>query len=107
MEPDRSVRLLTALEGSASTARVLNLVATHRKFPDDPDLAQAPFFKNRLLDRCIILKHRLRPNEYSLFSTPRPTATKIMLPIDHSDLRSGAWRDPLFSSSHNESPGLI
>jgi hypothetical protein len=90
VEPDRSVRLLTALEGSASTARVLNLVATHRKYGDDPDLAQAPFFKNRLLDRSIILKHRLRPNEYGLFSTPRPTATKVMLPMDHADLRAGA-----------------
>ncbi len=90
MEPDRSVRLLTALEGSASTARVLNLVATHRKYPNDPDVAQAPFFKNRLLDRAIILKHRLRPNEYGLFQSPRPTATKVMLPMDHSDLRAGA-----------------
>lgn len=90
MEPDRSIRLLTALEGSASTARVLNLVATHRKYGADPTLSQAPFFKNRLLDRSIILKHRLRPNEYGLFQTPRPTATKVMLPMDHTDLRAGA-----------------
>ena len=90
MEPDRSIRLLTALEGSASTARVLNLVATHRKYGADPDLAQAPFFKNKLLDRSIILKHRLRPHEYGLFQTPRPTATKVMLPMDHTDLRAGA-----------------
>jgi len=90
VEPDRSIRLLTALEGSASTARVLNLVATHRKYGADPDLAQAPFFKNKLLDRSIILKHRLRPHEYGLFQTPRPTATKVMLPMDHTDLRAGA-----------------
>lgn len=90
MEPDRSVRLLTALEGSASTARVLNLAATHRKYPDDPHMAQAPFFRNRLLNNSIILKHRVRPNEYNLFSSPRPIATKIMLPIDATDLRAGA-----------------
>jgi hypothetical protein len=59
MEIDRSIRRLTALENSASTARVLNLLATHRRFPDDEELAKNPFFKNKLLNRSIILKHRL------------------------------------------------
>jgi hypothetical protein len=90
MEADRSVRRLTALEQSASTARVLNLLATHRKFPNDADLAQAPMFRNVLLDRSIILKHRLRPHEYSYFASPRPTATKVLIPIDGSDLKAGA-----------------
>ena len=56
MEPDRGIRRLTALEHSASTARVLNLLSTHRKFPDDKDLQEKPFFRNRVLNRCIILK---------------------------------------------------
>lgn len=90
METDRSVRRLTALEQSASTARVLNLLATHRKFPNDADLAQAPMFRNVLLDRSIILKHRLRPHEYNYFVSPRPTATKVLIPIDGSDLKAGA-----------------
>ena len=90
MESDRSVRRLTALEQSASTARVLNLLAVHRKLGDDPELARAPLFKNRLLDRSIILKHRLRGHEYTHFATPRPTVTKILIPIDSSDLRVGA-----------------
>jgi hypothetical protein len=90
METDRSVRRLTALEQSASTARVLNLLATHRKYPNDPDLAQAPMFRNVLLDRSIILKHRLRPHEYAYFTSPRPTATKVLIPIDGSDLKAGA-----------------
>ncbi|HEX5379622.1 MAG TPA: hypothetical protein VFW47_13675 [Phenylobacterium sp.] len=90
MENDRSVRRLTALEQSASTARVLNLLATHRKLGDDPDLAQAPLFKNRLLDRSIILKHRLRGHEYAHFASPRPTATKLLIPIDSTDLKVGA-----------------
>jgi len=90
MEHDRSIRRLTALDQSASTARVLNLLATHRKLGDDPDIAQAPLFKNRMLDRSIILKHRLRPHEYALFVTPRPTATKILIPIDSADLKVGA-----------------
>jgi hypothetical protein len=90
MENDRSVRRLTALEQSASTARVLNLSATHRKHHLDPGLTEAPFFTHRLLDRSIILKHRLRPHEYGLFVTPKPTATKILIPIDNEDLRAGA-----------------
>ena len=90
MEIDRSIRRLTALENSASTARVLNLLATHRRFPDDLELNRNPFFRNRLLNRSIILKHRLRPNEYVSFGTPRPTVTKILLPIDGTDLRAGA-----------------
>lgn len=90
MDNDRSVRRLTSLEQSASTARVLNLLSVHRKLGEDADLAQAPFFKNRLLDRSIILKHRLRPHEYAQFASPRPTATKILIPIDSSDLKVGA-----------------
>lgn len=90
MDSDRSVRRLTALEKTASTARVLNLAAIHRKNGLAPALLDAPFFSHRLLDRCIILKHRLRPHEFNLFVTPKPTATKILIPIDHEDLRAGA-----------------
>ena len=90
MQPDRGVRRLTALEASASTARVLNLLATHRKNPGCRDLETSPFFKNRVLDRSLILKHRLRPNEYSDFDVPKPTVTKVLIPIDREDLRSGA-----------------
>ncbi|WP_235524347.1 hypothetical protein [Caulobacter sp. Root655] len=84
------MRKLTALAQSASTARVLNLSAVHSKHRLDPALIAAPFFAHRLLDRSIILKHRLRPHEYGLFVTPKPTATKILIPIDNEDLRAGA-----------------
>jgi hypothetical protein len=90
MRDDRTVRRLTALEESASTARVLNLRATHRLPDVESDLARAPFFQNRLMDRSIILKHRLRPHEYAMFANPKPTATKLLIPIDSSDLRLGA-----------------
>jgi len=90
MASDRSVRRLTDLADSASTARVLNLVVTHRKCGDDPEFLAAPFFQNRLLDRSIILKHRLRPNEYAHFDKPRSSVTKVLLPIDTADLKSGA-----------------
>ena len=90
MAADRSIRRLTDLADTASTARVLNLVATHRRSDEDPELAEAPFFQNRLLDRAIILKHRLRPNEYQLFDKPKPSVTKVLLPIDTADLKAGA-----------------
>jgi hypothetical protein len=90
MQKDRSIRRLNALEKSSSTARVLNLRAVHRKNPDDPTVISAPFFKNRILNHSFLLKHRLRPNEYEYFESPRPTVTKILIPIDGSDLRVGA-----------------
>lgn len=87
---DRTVRSLVALERSASTARVLNLAATHRKLPGDAELAAEPFFQNRLLDHGIIVKHRVRPHERELFAQAVTTATKIMAPIDAADLKAGA-----------------
>jgi hypothetical protein len=90
MEPDRGLRRLTSLEQTASSARVLNLLATHRRSPRDMELQHNPMFRNRILNRSIILKHRLRPDEYASFTQPRPTVTKVMIPIDGTDLRAGA-----------------
>lgn len=90
MSNDRTVRSLLALEKSASTARVLNLLSTHRKLDPDAELAAKPFFQNRVLDHAFIVKHRVRPHELELFAEPRATTTKIMAPIDIDDLRYGA-----------------
>lgn len=87
---DRTVRSLIALEQSASTARVLNLVATHRKLAQDETLSAKPFFGNRLLNHGILVKHRVRPHEREMFAKPVSTVTKIMVPMDGSDLRCGA-----------------
>ena len=87
---DRTIRSLIALDQSASTARVLNLVATHRRLAGDPTLEEQPFFQNRLLNHGLIIKHRVRPNEREMFSKPLATVTKILAPIDGNDLRYGA-----------------
>ncbi|MET0293596.1 MAG: hypothetical protein ABW042_01150 [Phenylobacterium sp.] len=88
---DRStIRRLTALEKSGSTARVLNLISPQRRFPDDENLKAAPFFQHRRLNTSIILKHRVRPHELELFGKPKAVATKILVPIDGADLRLGA-----------------
>jgi hypothetical protein len=88
---DRSIRRLTNLERSASTARVLNLLATHKRDPEDPELLSKPFFENGILNRSIIVKHRLRPHEQlELPSASTSTVTKVLIPIDQTDLRAGA-----------------
>lgn len=68
---------------------MLNLYRISKRMADDPDHAARPLFATPLLNRCIILKHRLRPSEQALFDTPYASATKIILPIDQGDLRSG------------------
>lgn len=88
--PDRTVRSLIALEQSASTARVLNLVATRRKLANDPALDAQPFFQSKILNAGIVVKHRIRPHEREMFAQPRATTTKIMVPMDGADLRCGA-----------------
>ena len=87
---DRNVRSLVALEKSASTARVLNLLAAHAKAEEDPEVRQAPMFQNPLLDQSIIVKHRIRPHEQEMFDGYRSVTTKVLLPIDRNDLKLGA-----------------
>jgi hypothetical protein len=86
---DRTVRALTHLEESASTARVLNLLRVQRRYRNDPAYRARPFFKNATLNKSIIIKHRLRRNEVGLFFDDRRTATKVIFPIDGKDLKLG------------------
>jgi len=84
------IRSLSSLEKSASTARVLNLRKVFVDFGDDDDYKASPFFKNITLNRCLILKHRLRGAERDEFSEFRNVATKLVVPIDVTDLKMGA-----------------
>jgi hypothetical protein len=87
---DRTVRALEHLEQSASTARVLNLHSIRRLKGNEPEYSAKPLFQNPALNSAIILKHRLRPNEMDEFQSPRLNATKVLVPLHHSDLRMGA-----------------
>ena len=87
---NRSVRSLLHLQENASTARALNLIAIWAKHGLSPDYHQRPLFLSPLLNRSIIVKHRLRQNELDAFSEKRSSATKVILPIDLTDLSSGA-----------------
>jgi len=87
---DRSIRSLALLQSGASSARTLNLLVCWRKDGETAAYKSAPFFKNPQLNRSIIVKHRLRRDELDLFYDGRGSATKVILPIDVLDLRSGA-----------------
>lgn len=83
------IRRLSALQHSASTARVLNLVASNQLLsPTERSVAQR-FFQNRVLNNSLVIKHRIRPHELDLFREPRRVATKVVIPIDPQDLRLG------------------
>jgi hypothetical protein len=87
---DRAYRSLIALDQSASSARVLNLRAVHLRRLASGANEHSSFFTCPLLNRSIVVKHRLRQDEYSLFDRPIPVATKVLIPIDHENLRAGA-----------------
>jgi hypothetical protein len=87
---DRTIRRLSELQDSASTARVLNLAGAATRFANDPESLLPPFFNHPLLNRCIVLKHRVRANEAEQFRSPKQNATKVLLPIDPKDLKLGA-----------------
>lgn len=86
---DRSIRSLTNLQRSASTARVLNLLKVWEDHGHTEEWSKAPLFQHRMLNRALILKHRLRRDEIDVFRVRRHVATKIILPIDDHDLRAG------------------
>lgn len=88
-QADRTTRSLVALEKTASTSRVLNLLAVENVHAASPEWAEAPFFKNRVLNGAIIIKHRLRTDDQYLFGDFRATATKILIPFERTDLTLG------------------
>ncbi len=91
-----AVRNLENLRTSGSTARVLNLLSVWETWggkenhgQNDPEWSRKPMFRTPILNRALIIKHRLRRNEDEYFSTRRHVATKIVVPISVDDLRTG------------------
>ena len=87
---NRAVRSLVHLSANASTARTLNLITVWERWGQDADYARLPFFESPVLNRSIIVKHRLRHYERDTFQFDRSSATKVILPIDPTDLNVGA-----------------
>lgn len=86
---DRVMRSLRALERTASTSRVLNLIAIEAESAHRPEYNQHPLFRNRVLNTALVIKHRLRSDDIYLFDEARPTATKVIIPFDRRDLGLG------------------
>lgn len=86
---DRTARSLRSLERTASTSRVLNLLAISAQSGGRADWGERPLFRNRVLNASMILKHRLRPDETYVFDDYRTSATKIIIPFERSDLALG------------------
>lgn len=86
---DRTVRNLAHLRRSASTARVLNLLKVAADHAGDPDWAERPLFHSPALARSLVIKHRLRRNEVDQMPRRRQVVTKIVIPIDAADLKTG------------------
>lgn len=88
MAVDPSFRSLTALSG-ASTGRVLNLLSIGQAYGEDEGFRNNPLFTSPRLNSAIIIKHRLRSDEVDLFASARAIGTKVIVPFEKSDLRSG------------------
>jgi hypothetical protein len=86
---DRSLRSLARLQNSGATSRVLNLNRVHQQYGQTEAHRNDPFFRHPLLNKALVVKHRLREHEADLFEDYRTNATKLILPIDREDLRSG------------------
>jgi hypothetical protein len=86
---DRTVRNLANLARSASTARVLNLLKVAADNAGGAEWAERPMFRTPALNRALIIKHRLRRNETDLMPRRRQVVTKIVIPIDATDLKTG------------------
>lgn len=82
-------RDLSMIRQSGSTARVLNLADVADRHGETPEYLERPLFKNRRLNRAVIIKHTVRPHERALFGRRRSTATKVVLPFAAGDLRIG------------------
>ncbi len=82
-------RDLSLIRESGSTARVLNLSIVYERHRDKPEYEAAPFFRNKRLNRALVLKHALRGDERPLFRGPRVSATKIVLPFAAGELQLG------------------
>lgn len=85
----REARTLANLSDTASTSRVLNLALIYQINSQDPDYVATPFFKDKGLNKSLLIKHSLRGNERDLFTRTQRTATKLLLPFDADDLSLG------------------
>ena len=88
MGVDRTFLSLAALS-TASTSRVLNLLAISHTHGENKEFSGNPMFSSPVLNSAIILKHRLRADEVDLMQNSRCIGTKVIFPFEKTDLRCG------------------
>ena len=86
---DRAIRNLAHLRRSASTARVMNLLKVFLDHGHEAEWADRPLFRTPALNRSLIIKHRLRRDETDCFYLRRQVATKVVIPLDARELKTG------------------
>lgn len=92
MQPLRStvgVASLSSIVARSSSARVLDLHSLALSPPDDGDYVARPMFNHPVLNRAIIAKQFVRPDELGHWAKRRIAATKLILPFDAVDLGLG------------------
>ncbi|KAF0184249.1 MAG: hypothetical protein FD163_1823 [Hyphomonadaceae bacterium] len=85
----KGMRSLEALYEFGSTSRVLNLLRAHAQHHQEPEYVSKPMFKNVRLNKSMIVKHRLRPDEQYLMARRQRVATKIIFPLIGDSLDLG------------------
>lgn len=85
----RAAGSLENLMAARSSSRILNLVQAHAKAARSGAPMDPPLFQSPVLARSFIIKHRLRPDERLNFPGFRPTATKVIIPLDPNNLALG------------------
>src|ERR1700761_7118233 len=76
------VRDLHEMLQNAESSRVLNLSRIFEEGRGYEDYADYPLFENRGLNRAIIIKQTVSPNDNFHFRKGKPRATKILFPLD-------------------------
>jgi len=88
MAVEGATRSLSAIR-TASSNRVLNLNAIGLRNAENLAHRAMPLFLSPVINHAIILKHKLRANEADAMPDRRAVATKIIIPYERSNLRSG------------------
>lgn len=82
-------RDLSLIRESGSTARVLNLPLIFQTAGATEEYLARPLFRNRRLNKSLVLKHTLRAADREIVSRRGTTATKVVLPFAAEDLGLG------------------
>ncbi len=83
------LRSLELLYNSGSSSRVLNVLRTQRIAASENMELSPPLFQSPRLNKCIIVKHRLRIEDAEYFSNDAVSVTKLILPFDDKMLAIG------------------